>query len=52
MKRFWRYADFRDEIESKARGLFEFGGWQDKSAQNRLVDIIWNIEKVASVKLR
>jgi hypothetical protein len=42
----------RDEIEMKARGLFDYGGWKDKSAQNRLIDMIWGIEKEGSVKLR
>jgi hypothetical protein len=42
----------REEIESKARGLFDYGGWKDTSAQKRLIDMIWGIEKEKSIKLR
>jgi hypothetical protein len=36
----------------KARGLFEFGGWKDKSEQDKLIDLIWGIEKESMIKLR
>lgn len=42
----------RDEIESKAIGLFDYGEWKDTSAQRRLIELIWGIEKEKSIKLR
>jgi len=36
----------------KARGLFEYGGWKDKAAQNQLIDLVWGIEKESTIKLR
>ena len=45
-------TDFRDEIESKARGLFEYGGWKDQKRQDRLIKMIWEIEEARVLKLR
>ena len=42
----------RDEIESKAKSLFDYGEWKDTTAQKRLIDMIWGIEKEKSIKLR
>jgi hypothetical protein len=42
----------REEIESKAKGLFDHGEWKDTSAQERLIEMIWGIEKEKSIKLR
>ena len=42
----------REEIESKAKGLFDYGEWKDTSAQERLIEMIWGIEKEKSIKLR
>ena len=45
-------VNFREEIESKARGLFEYGGWKDQKGQDRLIKMIWEIEEARVVKLK
>lgn len=45
------HIDFREEIESKARGLFEYGGWKDQKGQDRLIKKIWEIEQERVLKL-
>jgi len=42
----------RDEIESKAKSLLDYGEWKDTTAHKRLIDMIWGIEKEKSIKLR
>jgi hypothetical protein len=44
-------SDNRAEIETKARGLFDYGGWKDKAAQDRLIKMIWEIERETLIKL-
>lgn len=45
------YLINRVEIETKARGLFDYGGWKDKAAQDRLIKMIWGIEREILIKL-
>ena len=45
------FVNFREEIESKARGLFEYGGWKDQKGQDRLIKMIWEIEQARVLKL-
>ena len=44
-------VNFREEIESKARGLFEYGGWKDQEGQDRLIKTIWEMEQARVLKL-
>jgi hypothetical protein len=39
----------RDEIEFKAKALFEYGGWKDKAAQEKLIKRVWGLEKEKSI---
>jgi 2-methylcitrate dehydratase PrpD len=41
----------REEIDSKARGLFRYGGWTDAKAQDELINKLWEIEKEMKVTL-
>lgn len=45
-------TDCREEIESKARDLFEYGGWKDQKGQDRLIKMIWEIDQARVLKLR
>jgi 2-methylcitrate dehydratase PrpD len=39
----------RDEIEFKAKALFEYGGWKDRAAQEKLIKRVWGLEKEKSI---
>jgi hypothetical protein len=42
----------RAEIEAKARGLFDYGGWKDNAAQDRLINMIWGVERERTISLK